>query len=699
MSGFDSAPSPATKRSGLNPVLTGVLGLCIVAFNLWLTADHEIAVGLSPVDELFFIRKGECTYWFDEGYSHETSFLKEAPYPLFVSACYRLGVPLRTGHELLYLAAAGALAGAMVYRQSNNLVGLVVFAATTLIPARLYILRQPLHDSIYSSVMMLVVAALLWQLKRKGEPGRWRRWLATGVAVGLLWNIRQERQLVLVLLATFFAGVATLWPRRDTRRRTVQEWLVEWAPAFVICVAITLGFMTANYVRWGVFATSEFAAPKLGAAYAALLRIKPESRILYVPITREMRERAYEVSPTFRQIKPHLEGQVWGNRAPNWLGFQNVPAGEYSGGWFVLALRDAAAAAGFCGAAGDTEAFFGKVAAELHTAEAEGKLTTRWLPPGLGWALNPDLDLYWRQVPRSWRAMWYTAWSFRLDQYPLFDPPEATPKVIELFDRVGNRRAVAPKSQGHRAECREWLADAFASYSQFVLAAGCLVGAAVLLLVRSGGVEWGAYQLPALVFGVYGFVRFFVFALFDAGSFPGNDSRYLFPATVSLTLAAVWLLADGLRLISLTLIRRQHASNPERLTFWRATWGVLLVLGSVLLVSQWAVEKSRPPDFLAQVGSVDGVDDGYMWGWARFRENPGQTVELNFFEGDKPIGSAMADESVPAVVEVFPFLRGHCFRFRVPDELRDEKEHVIRSKVVGASCILSNTPNKIAMEP
>ena len=140
--------------------------------------------------------------------------------------------------------------------------------------------------------------------------------------------------------------------------------------------------MGANYLRWGVFAVSDLSTPNFKAAYRGLLRIRPDHSIRYVSITRDMRERAYAVSPSFRELAPFLEGQTLTDCSAGWRNFQNVPPEEYSGGWFVVALREAAAESGHYQSAGETEAYYGRVAEELRAAEAEGRLATRWLPRG-----------------------------------------------------------------------------------------------------------------------------------------------------------------------------------------------------------------------------------------------------------------------------------------------------------------------------
>jgi hypothetical protein len=50
--------------------------------------------------------------------------------------------------------------------------------------------------------------------------------------------------------------------------------------------------------------------------------------------------------------------------------------------------------------------------------------------------------------------------------------------------------------------------------------------------------------------------------LIDATSFPGRFWEYSFPAALVLTTMAVWLLAEGIRLL-VGALRRDHLGSPS----------------------------------------------------------------------------------------------------------------------------------------
>src|SRR5262249_49088634 len=129
--------------TGASPrrALMALGALVIVLFTFWLVADHEILAISSRHDDQWFLEKGKNAYWFDAGYSH-MSFIKEPVYPLFVAACYRLGLPLRLATEAVYLTAAGFLAWCLVLRHTRAWVGLLVFAVCALHPMSFHVFHR-----------------------------------------------------------------------------------------------------------------------------------------------------------------------------------------------------------------------------------------------------------------------------------------------------------------------------------------------------------------------------------------------------------------------------------------------------------------------------------------------------------------------------------------------------------------------------
>jgi hypothetical protein len=521
-------------------VLLWASALGLVALALWLTADQEVVALESPHDDQFFLQRAQCGYWFDEGYTH-FSFIKEPIYPLFGTVCYLLNIPLRLATEAVYLAAAGFFSWSLVRRRPQLWVGLLVFGACALHPMRFAVFRQTTADALYPSLLLLTLGALLVQVQDASRPGHWRRGLFSGLTLGLLWNTRAERPLVaLFLLAFLVAGAYTALRRAPGWHTALKQWLAEWALPPVMIAAITLAILAANYARFGVWATRDLSAPGYWAAYQALVGIQPDLPLRCVPVTREARLKAYAVSPSFRQLAPYLEGELGKRYAGYSLEYYDLPRGEIAGGWFCWAVRDAAAEAGHCGSAEQSEAFYWKIAGELGAAAADGKLPTRVVLP---FSVDPDSANYLPHLAGSAAKLWNRCWTSE-EPPPLQDH---STDIRQFFDTVANRRAVepAPTAQGL---VRSWLWSMYGPLVRTVLLMGGLLFAAVLILRRNTA-GYGWYIFTSLIVGLAAFSRLGLFALIDATAFPGDALRYVFPAALTAAVLATWLTAKGLTLL------------------------------------------------------------------------------------------------------------------------------------------------------
>ena len=92
----------------------------------------------------------------------------------------------------------------------------------------------------------------------------------------------------------------------------------------------TLLLATMNWHKYGVFTSLEIHSSEFESAYSGLLRIKTKKFIRYYPVLKEARDKAYEVSPAFAELKPFLEGKS----GRQWQGSE---AG-YTGSFFYLGI-------------------------------------------------------------------------------------------------------------------------------------------------------------------------------------------------------------------------------------------------------------------------------------------------------------------------------------------------------------------------
>lgn len=395
----------------------------VVLIKLVAIRGDDIAVINSSLDDLWFLRKAEGVYWGRSRYG-ALAFVKEPVYPLFVGISAGLGLPLRLFTEVAYLAAGAFLARSLVRGWAQ----VAVFATIAWHPLAMSTFNRATYDTLYVTLLLLACALLARHLRIRAEGGFGDRW-ALGLALGALWLSRPERVLTVALIGGAIAVDAIrLWRSRGfagSGRDLIRGW--RWPLGCV--VALSFAVMTLNWARWRTFAITDMSASGYQSAYRALASITPPKPIRRVPVTAAVRRLAYQYSPTFASLEPHLEGEI----GSAWAAHGETP-GEIGGGWFCWALRDAVAAAGHYRSARDSEAFYAAIAREIRAAQDAGQLPRRIV---LSTYVDPAFSVYATHLMPSWRALWAHCWR-GTPPTPLADELKT-----EMFDRIAWRRAPA----------------------------------------------------------------------------------------------------------------------------------------------------------------------------------------------------------------------------------------------------------------
>jgi hypothetical protein len=421
------APSLPTRRSLAGPCLAFLL------LKLWLVHDREIVAVDNVYDQVRYARMAESIgsgQWL--GPYDRYTLLRRPGYPLWMALVRPTGLPLRVTLELTVALAAWALARSLTLLRVPRGVAVAAYAALLFHPHGFIVHDEILADGPYAAGLAALVAGLA---RLFGDPPPSVPESAlTGLVLAWLWHTRPEdAYLVGCFAAAAVLAVAVHW-------RKPRDWIVRrLVPALAIpllcLLAATIAVRGLNFARYGVFVGHELFAPGFVAAYGGLTRIEPDAPRRYVSIPAASRTAAYAASPAFRTLQPHLEGplrQSWIVDSCSWLHVCD----DFANGWFVFALRDAAAGSGHYVSAAETDAFWSRVAAELQAACADGRLRCGPRP----WSFLPPR-------PRSYLPALPGALAkvarLLVTSFPIYAPgdPGATAEPVRaLFDRVANRR-------------------------------------------------------------------------------------------------------------------------------------------------------------------------------------------------------------------------------------------------------------------
>jgi hypothetical protein len=366
------------------------LGLLLLAcFKLWVVHTEEIYGSSTEYDALWYVGSAKHWYW-GTPYSW-TAFVRPCAYPLFIAVVHFCGIPLRIAIELMQMGGYAVLIAALRKAGVPRALCLVIFAALILHPASLTFNNHSMSDSFYTAMLPLALGGLLLSLfTAKMVHAMW-----TGIALAVLWNTREESFLIPLLLVVFF-GLAFLQRRNaPTRKEHFKFWLKRIGLVTGTLFLLVAVVYSANYRAFRSFAKSDMSSPAFENTFKALLRIKPTYSLRYIAVNMEALRMAYEVSPAFAQLKPQFEeltGRDWTNPAFDTLGIR-----EY-GPWFMWALRNMTANAGYYRDPVSTNAFYSNVAREINQACDEGRIPTRLVVSSF---LDPGALSRIRYLPRS----------------------------------------------------------------------------------------------------------------------------------------------------------------------------------------------------------------------------------------------------------------------------------------------------------
>jgi hypothetical protein len=419
---FSSMMEGFAQRHGLP------LGLMVLAlFKLWIAHPEEIYGSAAEYDHLWYVGSAKHWYW-GATYSW-TGFVRPCAYPLFIAVVHFCGIPLRIAIELAQMGGYGVCIAALRRAVLPRALCLIIFALMILHPASLLYNNHTLSDTFYAAILPLALGgSLLTLFTRKFAHAVW-----TGAAYAVLWNTREESFLIPVILAVFFA--LALLQRKDapTRKAHLVFWLKRTGALAGTLIALVAAVYSANYRAFGSFAKSDMSSPAFEKTFKALLRIKPSYSLRYIAVNAEALRLAYDVSPTFAQLKPEFEalpGRNWTNPAFDTLGIR-----EY-GPWFMWALRNMTANAGYYKDPVSTNAFYQTVAREINQACDEGRVPSRLVVSSF---LDPGAVARIRYLPRSIGRI-AKLFLFRHQKAMVRADTNLTPWMSELYEEMVFRR-------------------------------------------------------------------------------------------------------------------------------------------------------------------------------------------------------------------------------------------------------------------
>jgi hypothetical protein len=417
-------------------ILGAFLGSIVV--RLVLTADRDIFALNAPYDDYWYINS--AMRWIFGGSYNHMIFVNLPIYSIWLKSVSLLGIPARLAIDVFWLLACAYLAIAVARLCGRWWPGILLYLFLCFHPYSILLFDRALSETLLMVLLTFTLAGLIEVWNLRDAEGGWRRLSAmviVSASFAAAYHTRKEGAVMLAPMLVLLAWSAyhwRVWWAGPNRFRMGYPML-----AFPLVITLALGFLLAgaNYVRWGVFARYEFAANGFVRAINDLNAIQPGSPTpRQVTVTALTRAKAYEASPTFRELKSFFDGPSGQWLASDETRSAGVP-GEISNGWFYWAVRDAAATAGWHSDARNAEKKYAAMAEELERAFADGRLQERS-------AFIPFVDPDWRKwlpgVPSSFIDINQRVIDATAGELPSSLPEDAKPNQFDDFISVLGRR-------------------------------------------------------------------------------------------------------------------------------------------------------------------------------------------------------------------------------------------------------------------
>jgi hypothetical protein len=405
--------TPGVNRKSLFPSESALLAsiiLSVSCLKLWLVAEQRLTAvpgniyddGLFLSNAIFFER-GE---WLGP-YNFATLF-KGPMFSVWLAFVHKSGIPLLLAQQLLYLGACLLCIAALRPIFRYTWMPAVFFTVLALNPGTWAagVGNQIMREGFYTILTLSVVSLAAGLSLRITAKGAWSIiWaIGLGLALASFWLTREEGIWILPLL--FLLGVFSLLRISSLSSGRLAACAVFMVP--LVFFGLTLaGVAFKNKITYGVFVVTEVTSSPFVDAYRSLMRVRQDEWRPTVLVSRDALRQVYGISPAAEKLHTSMESVVavrWGTqmkafrevakldpvyakKLDEWLSSdtsgtwrQAILQENEIHGWFIWALREAAAAAGFHSSGKTASDFYRRLAHEVNEACDSGKL--RCEPPG-----------------------------------------------------------------------------------------------------------------------------------------------------------------------------------------------------------------------------------------------------------------------------------------------------------------------------
>lgn len=364
----------------------------LVLLKLFMLSGSAVQMVYSPHDDGLYVSRAFHLLMDGSLGSYDARLLVKQPgVSLFLVGNRLLGIPYLLSINLLFAFAGIYFIVALNRLNVNRLLlvsvfGLYLFNPVTIDHQWFRVMREPLSISLLVLMLASMLFVLLY-LQEKRLAIKHPAMLAVAFAFAVM--VREEDSLLYALLAMFVS--LALWQYWPTFKEL--NWFKRIGILFLLCLPFTLAAIGNSAMRsyverhYGAPLLHDFGEGEFPRLIAAIRSIESHKDNRHVMITQEALGKIRVVVPMFAPVIDRLPTP---SETSYSCGRFQV-CSEWTNGWELFWIKDAAFQAGFTPTLPAGQAYFRNVRIEIERACQEGRLQCR----DKGQGLLPTFELRW----------------------------------------------------------------------------------------------------------------------------------------------------------------------------------------------------------------------------------------------------------------------------------------------------------------
>ena len=283
-----------------------VIFLFIVLIRLWLVDTFQLMATDTPHDDYLFIKtaghilNGE---WLGP-YNHLT-LIKGPVYPLFIAFSYLLGMPLLFSEQIFYSIACFIAIYSLKPICNNKYIFIISFIFILFNPF-LYNYPLPgrvLRESFSISLILIVFSSILGAIGYIKYSSRvFFVWvLIFSFSLSSVWYTREEGIWLLPPIVIF---ILLFVFNKTGKKIAFNKKVIIFTVPFFVFLLFSFVFMSLNKSYYGFFIINELKTKEFISAYGGLMNVKQDAFRPYVPVSNDVLNKVYDVSPSFKELQP-----------------------------------------------------------------------------------------------------------------------------------------------------------------------------------------------------------------------------------------------------------------------------------------------------------------------------------------------------------------------------------------------------------